>query len=31
MMVVVGGVVGSIALSIMMPIYDMSKVLQHVR
>lgn len=31
MMVGVGGVVGAIALSIMMPIYDMSKVLQHVR
>jgi len=29
MMVGVGGVVGVIALSIMMPIYDMSKVLQH--
>ncbi len=31
MMVGVGGVVGAIALSIMMPIYDMSKILQHVR
>ena len=30
MMVVVGGIVGAIALSIMMPIYDMSKVLQHI-
>ena len=30
MMVGVGGVVGAIALSIMMPIYDMSKILQHV-
>ncbi|MEI6396915.1 MAG: type II secretion system F family protein [Candidatus Taylorbacteria bacterium] len=30
MMIVVGGVVGAIALSIMMPIYDMSKVLQRI-
>ena len=30
MMIGMGGVVGAIALSIMMPIYDMSKVLQHV-
>jgi type IV pilus assembly protein PilC len=29
MMVAVGGVVGAVALSIMLPIYDMSKVLQH--
>jgi len=30
MMVCMGGIVGSIALSIMMPIYDMSRVLQQI-
>jgi type II secretory pathway component PulF len=29
MMIVIGGIVGSISLSIMMPIYEMSKILQH--